>query len=371
MRKIKKQREVLLKVLAVILALFIFSVFLEIFVRVANLAPEKGLPPYMNILDNDTGFKLNPGFTGIVRDAEYTNNINISSQGHRDREFNYSKPEGTLRILALGDSMQFGTGVEEEETYIKTFERELSKTYTVEVINAGVGGWSTKQELAYLKTEGIKFQPDVILLSYYVGNDLEENYYYKNKTYSIIGGYLIEQRPSAIVKANWLIYRYCKSCLFTVRAVRNIAYTSSLSEAEKRSLEIEQFIPEETEKKSAAWNETIETLIAFKAFAKEHDATFIVLILPHKLQVDSQVRNSIPVQNLDPLLPNKVLKNISGIECLDSLDYNFSSSDYYFKIDGHINKKGHQAIANILTDYFINYKIISEKYQRPWEKTKE
>jgi hypothetical protein len=46
----------------------------------------------------------------------------------------------------------------------------------VETINAGVDGWSTVNQLAWLKAEGVRYQPDLVLLMYYAGNDPGEIY---------------------------------------------------------------------------------------------------------------------------------------------------------------------------------------------------
>jgi hypothetical protein len=99
-----------------------------------------------------------------------------NSKGMRDhREFDYAKPTGTLRVLALGDSHTQGYEVRQELTFSSVLERYLaSHAVRAEVLNAGVSGFSTAEELAYLENEGYKYQPDVVVLAFYA-NDFEDN----------------------------------------------------------------------------------------------------------------------------------------------------------------------------------------------------
>ena len=99
-----------------------------------------------------------------------------NSRGLRDtREFPYEKPAGTLRVLALGDSHTQGYEVRQEATYAAVLERALNAHgFKAEVLNAGVSGFSTAEELAFLETEGHRYQPDVVVLGFFA-NDYEDN----------------------------------------------------------------------------------------------------------------------------------------------------------------------------------------------------
>lgn len=86
----------------------------------------------------------------------------IGPQGLRDRGYPIPKPPGTRRILILGDSVVYGTGVEREQTFAKRLETRLGN---VEVINSGVPGYSPYNELQYYRSRGRAFQPDLVLLT--------------------------------------------------------------------------------------------------------------------------------------------------------------------------------------------------------------
>jgi lysophospholipase L1-like esterase len=122
-----------------------------------------------------------PFFEGTLVSAEYRIEIRLNSEGFRDAEHERTKPEGTLRILAVGDSFTFGVGVEAAETYPKILERLLDER-RAEVLNMGIGGLGTIEQADVVR-HGVRYAPDLILLgllaedrwSPHSGNDLCDN----------------------------------------------------------------------------------------------------------------------------------------------------------------------------------------------------
>jgi lysophospholipase L1-like esterase len=101
--------------------------------------------------------------------------VRINSHGLRGREIDYAKPPGTRRVLMLGDSLTFGWGVPENEVTSAAVERKLNdklKDARWEVINSGVGNYNTRLEVHYLEKEGLRYEPDVVVLNYFI-NDAE------------------------------------------------------------------------------------------------------------------------------------------------------------------------------------------------------
>lgn len=102
--------------------------------------------------------------------------LSINSQGLRDSEHGFEKPEGVRRVLVLGDSYTWGYGVGDQEIFCHLLERRFQdRGESVEVINSGVSGWGTDQELLYLRQEGLKYLPDVVVVALFIGNDLDNN----------------------------------------------------------------------------------------------------------------------------------------------------------------------------------------------------
>ena len=123
------------------------------------------------IADDELVFRHRPDFSGTYDGIEYA----FNEIGLRDAAIGPKAP-GELRILVLGDSVTMGWGVAEEDTFCHQLEGALRKRLEreVRVINSGVGGYNTAQELAFFRRHGLALQPDLVLLLY-VRNDVEVN----------------------------------------------------------------------------------------------------------------------------------------------------------------------------------------------------
>jgi hypothetical protein len=120
-----------------------------------------------------------PGFDGWVKTREYTSRVTINSLGLKGPERPYEKPPGVRRILFLGDSFTEAVQVPEQDGIVSRLERALNARGSdrYEVLNAGVGGWGNGQELMFLREEGYRYQPDLVVMMLFVGNDVYDNSY--------------------------------------------------------------------------------------------------------------------------------------------------------------------------------------------------
>ena len=72
-----------------------------------------------------------------------------------------------FRILAIGDSTTFGQHLADNETWPAQLQRLLDPdARQVEVINAGVIGASSFQGLAFLRTQGLKLKPNLVIATF-------------------------------------------------------------------------------------------------------------------------------------------------------------------------------------------------------------
>ena len=118
--------------------------------------------------DPELFWKLVPG-TRIPDDAwPFFGVISNSRSLREDHEIPEEKPAGQTRILFLGDSCTFGYGVAHDEAFphvVESILREKSGG-KVECINAGVPGYTLFQGYRYLATEGLRHQPDLVVLNF-------------------------------------------------------------------------------------------------------------------------------------------------------------------------------------------------------------
>ncbi len=131
-----------------------------------------------DICSNQVGWRGSPHFTTTVGTDDYYHNLKLNSVGMHDKEHQQSKPADTFRILVLGDSFVRAHQVKEEETSHQVLESLLNRkdsSQHFEAISAGVDAWGTGQELLYYRSEGRDYQPDLVLLMLYIGNDIVDN----------------------------------------------------------------------------------------------------------------------------------------------------------------------------------------------------
>ncbi|MBC7929503.1 MAG: SGNH/GDSL hydrolase family protein, partial [Rubrivivax sp.] len=129
--------------------------------------------------DDVRGYALRPGVEGWYR-KEGAAFVRINGDGLRDREHAKGKAAGTLRIALLGDSYAEAFQVEQGAAFWSVLERRLGECpalagRTIEVINFGVSGYGTAQELLTLREKVWDYAPDVVLLAVTTNNDVLDN----------------------------------------------------------------------------------------------------------------------------------------------------------------------------------------------------
>lgn len=107
--------------------------------------------------DREVFWSPRPGFRGVFRGSP----VSINSLGLRGPELARPKPAGRRRIACFGDSITFGFGVGDDETYSHVLGRMLASR-DVEVVNAGVTGFTSHQVLGWLRRVAPQAQPDVV-----------------------------------------------------------------------------------------------------------------------------------------------------------------------------------------------------------------
>jgi lysophospholipase L1-like esterase len=165
--------------LALAIGIGVALLLCEIVVRIAD-PPPKRLPAlnaqiYQISTDPLIRFEYRPNYTpGSESFDESTKAFATNSSGFRDIEFTPSKSPGTQRIIALGDSITAGNGVDDpSKTYSKQLEKIMNgagEGAKFEVFNMGVGGYNTLQEVETLRAKGLRYGPDTVVIGFCVND---------------------------------------------------------------------------------------------------------------------------------------------------------------------------------------------------------
>lgn len=172
--RMKRPRNLKKKLLLVSFGL-LFGLFMsEIFLRVVGYSF-----PLFYTTDYYRGFTLQPGLEGYYQ-REGGSYVRINSDGLRDREHAKAKPDDTVRIAVLGDSFTEAMHVPMEQTFWWLLERRLQECNAfpgknIEVINFGVSGYGTAQELLMLRQKVWDYSPDLVVLAFTTHNDVFDN----------------------------------------------------------------------------------------------------------------------------------------------------------------------------------------------------
>jgi hypothetical protein len=171
----RRSKELGLRLLLLLGSLTVCIGLTEIALRIAGVS----YPCFFYTVDRWRGGALMPGARGWYRD-EGRAFIEINMDGLRDREHAIDKDGDVFRIAVLGDSYAEALQVPLEQTFwsvlgerLKVCRRFVGRD--VEVINFGVAGYGTAQELSTLRHYVWKYEPDLVLLAFTTGNDVRNN----------------------------------------------------------------------------------------------------------------------------------------------------------------------------------------------------
>lgn len=123
--------------------------------------------------------------------------ITTNARGWRDRDHGEAPAPGRRRIAVLGDSFTFGVGVDDGDRYTDRIARARAD---VDVLNFGVNGYGTDQQLCVLREEALASAPSIVVCQTYLGNDLEDiqhsfQHRWPKPWFTLEGGELVEHPP--------------------------------------------------------------------------------------------------------------------------------------------------------------------------------
>ena len=140
--------------------------------------------PSFYITDSIRGYSLRPNATGLWN-REGHGHVTINKDGFRGRNYPFNAKPGVFRIAVLGDSFTEALQVDENQTFSAQLETLfLKKSHCpaikpsydkIEVLNFGVGGYGTGQELLTWREKAKAYNPDLVILALYPGNDFSDN----------------------------------------------------------------------------------------------------------------------------------------------------------------------------------------------------
>ncbi|MCI0558735.1 MAG: GDSL-type esterase/lipase family protein [Nitrososphaera sp.] len=308
--------------------------------------------------DSLLGWAHQPGQEGVFETPQFRTFVRINQKGLRDREHSYERPQDTRRILVIGDSFAWGYGVEESERFSQVLETSLD----VEVINAGVSGYSTDQELLWLRGEGVKYETDLVLLVF-AGNDMGENdqqlvytIYYKpqfvrKEGHLVLTGYPVPRtgpqgrfiyslsQRSAL--AYFLVQRYFDLLSF----YRNFKVNSDNANASVSG----------TSSAREPFGLTIALLDEMRKIAESKEAKFMIVATDRWWNGPTGETYQ---DFIDTLQTEGFL--VLDVEAMPGFD----PGEMLIPDDGHWSRTGHEFVAEKIKDLIESHQLLSQPHSR-------
>ena len=338
--------------------------------------------------DPDLGFRTRayfrsaPGIMGEGDDGTITNRF-----GFNDRDYPLTKEPGTFRILVVGDSFGWAGGLNANYTALveQMFEKR-DGSHKVDVVNTGYPGTHTGEQLLMLKKFGLQYNPDLVILGFFAGNDFLDAD--PNRKRIVVNGCSvdIDKRHEHRLFGYPIIFQ-SRLLLFLTQKYRSYAITKQArKEAEEWATANGQPVPTKNlpaqtfysnqrvmleffnKKTSAARfgpnvDYIFQSLSEMNDLLKARNIKFMVAIYPDSTQVKLQQFDTLVTKfglnpedydlNLaqDELKTFLSSKQIPYLDLLETFRAEEPKRDLYSLHDAHWNKAGNELAAQMLFEY--------------------
>lgn len=371
--------------------LIILAVGLEIGTRLlTDITP----PLFRN--DPILGKTYRPGFHDEVFASESGQNVDMrfNRSGMRGGDIPYVKLPGVRRIAVIGDSFTAAMAVCESDTAVHVLQEMLTKTHPEtrwEVMNCGISGSSTGQELVLYQEVVRKYQPDIVICAFCVWNDFGDNCRRLTSSPHRIYFDLDAQRElyrlpmsasrsqlSAWLNANSRFYVWQK------RAT-NIVKTKVEKKMRAQSKCKLIYCAEIDEQLEHAWALTERLIEEFKEDVEKDGAEFVLAILPAAEQVYEESWQQVVqlagerASHFDKDYPRRRLKELAdriGLQIIDlQLPFRQATPNHsiehreewlYFGGRGHLNVAGNRLFAQHMHRFLTAARpVLTQEKPRP------
>ena len=330
-----------------------------------------------------------PNHRGWMRAPEFTTYVEISPLGLRDRRTTYEKPADAFRILLLGDSYLEGVQVQQSEGVAERLELLLNERSgqqagpRIEVINAGVAAYGTAQYLLLYESDVHRYQPDLVMMFHFVGNDVKNNSpaleipggdrklavkpYFElepDGQLTLLPGPPVTPQPPLVrtLRHSWT-YNVFEGTTFALLDPAFIREDIEVVGGARNYIR-ENYDLEPEREWAKAWRITEALIARLQTRTQEHGAPLVLVGVPDWRALDPDIwrqelfRNRRQQRPASPEAPTDRLGQIAGRHNLPYLDLlpvfrqtiAAGSGPLYYAVDGHWNAAGHAAAAAGLAD---------------------
>jgi lysophospholipase L1-like esterase len=298
--------------------------------------------------------------------------VTINSLGFRGPEPAVPKPSGRFRIAVIGDSLTLGWGVHDQETYAARLEQLLRRRFPgrdLDVVNLGIGGYNTRQEVTFLARYVPRLEPDLVLVGFYA-NDLPDAL--DDEGPAGRGGTRIaakNARPGQLMYINptptgWLDRQLRKSRAAFVagRAYKRLRGQSEWGEA-GFALELDLLAGRSSADLDRAWQRVAAEFERLRALSHTAGFSVAIVVLPPREQVTGQAPSRVYQNRIGQIAAPLGFHVIDPLPALATRD---AANDLFIPYDrNHPSAEGHRLIAEAILRYVEERKLIEPRAASP------
>lgn len=359
------------------LALFVVSALIcallfEAGCRMLSLEPLSDIPAYLYENDDTIGYRFakNASVETVSKDGIRVR-VETNSMGFWEpQEPPYDKPV----LIVLGDSFTHGSyccGL--EDTYPKVLERALQKEgRDYKVINAGVPGYSPKNELLMLKEVYPILRPKAAVMTFYIDNDLydmQDPYRYRVVDGVLTNAASYSEKTSGPLKK---IYYEVKNFLFrysegyrVIKSFVDNRLDPRRSEAYASLMYYAKSAPLTKKNESDAAK---AEFLAYKSFCEEKGMRCMVYIVPGRISLlknNAEIARSYGIsEEMDFLWIQREFSsffsenNISYADLTEEFLRHERPEEMYLPRDIHWSKEGSRVAGEYLSQVMIKKGVV-------------
>ncbi len=310
---------------------------------------------------------------------QYGHEVSFNSVGMRDREHTLEKRAGTFRILLLGDSFMEALQVPADSMLATLMERDLTRAAgrPVEVINGGVSGWGTGDELRYLTRYGRAYHPDLVVVAMTLHNDISDNL--RREWYTMRDGVLVDRDPQPMSwfqfkVLEWKAFVATRFQLYQIwRRVRHGREIRQIGAA-LNSHVIKLFTVPSPPDIALGWELTDRLLAAIRDTSKAAGSQMAVVLLPLRYQLADTTFASfakhaeMPPGRMSMYQPQTMIRRMADslqvpvVDLLPAFQQwtAANKAPLYLNWDGHWNDAGHRLAADVVVQDLVADSLVSK-----------
>lgn len=350
--------------------------------------------------DANRGYSYLPNFEWFHTTEGYAH-VRTNQYGFRDDDWSVEKPANVVRVAVLGDSFVEGNQVAKDKRLTELLESRLAAShlfdgFKVEVMNFGMSGYGTAQELMTFRHEVKKFKPDYVIVGLLTANDIRNNseqlegdsirpYFVEQDGELVLDdSFRIENLPlaksigystarwSRIGQVAFRVYHGMKVRATTRQAAGKSGQEAKLIEQGLAEPGIGTWIYREPvdDAHISAWQVTERLLAKFQVEVQECGAELLVVVLSNAIQVhpdnasretfqkiaeiddlfypDARIAKAcreagIPVLTLAPKMQQRAQQENAFLHGFENTPPG----------QGHWNEKGHAVASELIGDWFL------------------